>query len=86
MSATGVVTTVGIVVATSESAALITKRSLSMRAVLGGFVLGIFLFPLDSAQPDLAKTVMTLIVISALLINGAPLLELLSKAPNAAKK
>lgn len=86
MSATGVITTVGIVVATSESAALITKRSLSMRAVLGGFVLGVFLFPLDSAKPDLAKTVMTLIVISALLINGAPLLELLAKIPNAAKK
>lgn len=85
MSATSVVTTVGIVVATSESAALIKRHSLSMKSVIGGFVLGVFLFPLDSANPELAKSVMILIVISALIINGAPLIELLSKAPKAAK-
>ena len=85
MTTTGVITTIGLVVATSESAALIKRHSLSMRVVIGGFILGLFLFPLDSAQPELAKSVMALIIIGALLVNGTPLIELFNKAPDTAK-
>lgn len=85
MSAAGVITTVGVVVATSESASLIKRRSLSMRVVIGGFILGLFLFPLDSAQPELAKSVMILIVISALIVNGESLFKLIGMLPNTAK-
>lgn len=85
MSAAGVLTTVGLVVATSESASLIRNHSLSMRVVIGGFILGLFLFPLDSASPELAKSVMILIVISALLVNGSELFIMLTKVTNTAK-
>ena len=85
MSAAGVITTVGVVVATSESAALIKRRSLSMRVVLAGFILGLFLFPLDSAQPEFAKSVMILIVLSALIVNGESLFKLIGMIPNTAK-
>ncbi len=85
MTTTGVITTVGLVVASSESANIIKKHSLSMRAVIGGFLLGLFLFPLDSAKPELAKSVMVLLVISSLLINGDSLVKLLSNAPKTAK-
>lgn len=85
MSSAGVITTVGIVVATSESASLMKRGSLSMRVVIGGFILGLFLFPLDSSSPEFAKSVMILIVISSFLVNGQDLFKLLSKATTTAK-
>jgi hypothetical protein len=85
MSSTGVIATVGLVVATTESAAIIKRRSLSMRPVIAGFILGIFLFALQGLKPDIASKVMVLIVLSTLLINGDSLILLANSAPNAAK-
>ena len=85
MSAPGVIGTIGLVVVTSEAAAL-KRHSLSLRPVIGGFILGLFLFPFDSANPALSRKVQILIVISALLMNGSALFSTLAKAPLAARK
>ena len=85
MSTTGVMATIGVIVASTESKKLIEKKSLTMRPVIAGFLLGIFLFPLDSARPDLAKQFQVLLVVGALLVNGSDLLQLFIKATNSAK-
>ena len=85
MSSTGVLTTVGVVVATTEAAAIISRRSLSMRPVIGGFVLGLFLFTIDGLAPAISNDVMALIIVSAILLNGSSLITLLINAPKTAK-
>ena len=85
MSTTGVMATIGVIVASTESKKLIEKKSLTMRPVIAGFLLGIFLFPLDSARPDLSKQFQVLLVVGALLVNGSDLIQLFIKATNSAK-
>jgi len=85
MSAGGVIGTIGLVVASTESANIIKKRSLSMRPIIGGFLLGLFLFPLDSFQPKISKAVQILLVTGALVANGSSMFAVISKAPSTAK-
>ena len=84
MSAPGVIVTVGVVVATAEATAL-TKGNLTMRPVIAGFILVLFLFGVNSANENFANVMMVLIVIGSLIGNGASLIELITKAPYAAK-
>ena len=85
MSAAGVITTVGVVVASTESKKLIEKKSLTMRPVIAGFILGIFLFAIDSANPDISKRFQVLLIVGALLVNGSDLIQIFTKATNSAK-
>jgi len=85
MSSTSTIATIGVIVASTESKNLIEKKSLTMRPLIAGFLLGIFLFPLDSANPDLSRKFQTLLIVSALLINGSDLLQIFIKATNSAK-
>lgn len=85
MSAAGVITTVGVVVASTESKNLIEKKSLTMRPVVAGFILGIFLFAIDSANTELSKKLQVLLIVGALLVNGSDLIQIFTKATNSAK-
>ena len=85
MSATGVMTTIGITVAATESKNLLERHTLTMRPVVAGFLLGLFLFPLDASNPELSKQFQTLIIVSALLLNGGSLFQLITKSVNSAK-
>lgn len=85
MSATGVITTISVVVLSAEAKSLKDHKSLKMRPVIAGFLLGIFLFPIDSSIPEVSKQFQVLLVVGALLVNGSSLLELFAKSVNAAK-
>ena len=85
MSNLGVMTAVTVVVATSESNVLISRGTFTMRPLIAGFILGLFLFALDSANEQVSKVFITLIIITALLVNGEPLLRLLTNAPKTAR-
>ena len=85
MSSSGVMGTVAIIVVSTESKSLIEKKSLTMRPVIAGFFLGLLLFPLDSANPDLSRKFQALLIVSAILLNGKDLLKLVNKTINSAK-
>lgn len=85
MSSGGVLATVGVIVASTESKHLIEKKSLTMRPLIAGFILGLFLFPLDSANPALSKKFQVLLVVGALLVNGSDLIQIFTKSVNSAK-
>ena len=85
MSNLGVMTAVTVVVATSESNALLSRGTFTMRPLIAGFILGIFLFALDSANAKMSSVFITLIIITAILVNGEPLLKLLTAAPKTAR-
>jgi len=85
VSSGGVLATVGVIVASTESKHLIEKKSLTMRPLIAGFILGLFLFPLDSANPALSKKFQVLLVIGALLVNGSDLIQIFTKSVNSAK-
>lgn len=85
MATGGVIATIGVIVASTESKHLIEKKSLTMKPLIAGFILGLFLFPLDSANPELSKKFQVLLIVSALLVNGADLLAIFNKSINSAK-
>lgn len=61
----------------ATEAALIKKGSgPTMRPVIGGFLLGLFLFAAGMINPRIATLFCYLIIIGALLINGASLFAL----------
>ena len=78
-------TTVTVVVASTEAALLLENKGLSMRPVVAGFVLGIGLFSIEAVNENVATKLGTLILITALLVNGLPLLKLLGAAPQSTK-
>ena len=85
MATGGVIATIGVIVASTESKHLIEKKSLTMKPLIAGFILGLFLFPLDSANPELSKKFQVLLIVSALLVNGADLLAIFNKSIHIAK-
>ena len=85
MSASSVVATVGIIVASTESKNLIEKKSLTMKPLIAGFLLGLLLFPLDSANPELSQKFQVLLIVGALLVNGSDLIQIFNKSVNSAK-
>jgi len=85
MTTTGVITTIAVVVGSTESKNLIERKTLTMRPVLAGFILGFFLFPLDSAEPELSKQLQVLLIVGSLLVNGQDLINLSSKIISSGK-
>ena len=63
--------TVVIVVGTTEATRLADKKGLAMKPVIGGFLLGIFLFGLGMVNSDLTAKFCYLIIATALLVNGS---------------
>ncbi len=73
--------TVATVVGTTEAKALYApgknkQGKLTVRPVIAGFAMGVFLFAFDSINSDITTKLCVLIIISALLINGLPLLSI----------
>lgn len=69
------VTTVLIAVGGAEAARLVTKdpnrpHGFGMKPVIGGFILGLFLFAAGMVSEYLASLLCYLIIISSLLLNG----------------
>ena len=85
MSTVGVIGAVSVVVASTEANTLLTHGTLTMRPVIAGFLLGIPLFLIDSANEKMGSKFIFLIIITALILNGGPLFKLLTAAPLAAK-
>ena len=78
------VTTVVVAVGSTEASRIVQGKPMAMSPVIGGFVLGMFLFAFGMVNADLAKKFCILIIISALLINGANLAKALN--PSERKK
>jgi hypothetical protein len=70
-------TTCVIAAGSSEAAKLADKKPMTMRPVVGAFVLGIFLFAFGMMQEDLARKFCYLVIATALLTNGVKLFTIL---------
>lgn len=68
-----------IAVGASEAKTLLAGQGLKMKPVLGGFVLGIFLFAFGMANENLATRFCVLVAVAAVLVNGKSLFGLLGK-------
>lgn len=62
--------TVGIAVGSNEAKKLVSGKGLDIQPVIGGFVLGIFLFAMYELNEKIATRFCILIIVTALLING----------------
>lgn len=71
-----IITSVATVVATSEAKVFSNGGKLTMEPVVGGFIVGIFLFALDEVSPEVAKWFAILVLVGALLRNGTFLLKM----------
>lgn len=65
-----------ITVGATEAALIKKHKTPSIRPVIGGFVLGLFLFAFGIMNEELATLFCYLIIVGALLINGASLFAL----------
>ena len=63
-----------VVVGTTEAKAIKSGHAPAFRPVLGGFMLGLFLIAIASVNDHIANLFGILIVISAILANGIPIL------------
>lgn len=70
------IATVLVAVGTTETKTVIGGKGFQLRPVIGGFILGIFLFGLGSVNASLAKNFCILIIVTAILINGAQVFKL----------
>lgn len=61
-----IMTCVFIIVASTEAKRLLNKEKLSMRPVLGGFMLGIILFAIGTLNESLGKGMALIAVVSSL--------------------
>lgn len=78
--------TVLVTVGSTEANRIVNGKPMNISPVLGGFVLGIFLFAFLMVNPKLGSKFCYLIIISALLINGGGLTKALTVSPAAAAK
>jgi uncharacterized membrane protein YdcZ (DUF606 family) len=69
--------TVLVAVGSTEASRMVKGQKPTMSPVIGGFVLGIFLFSFMSIHPALGSKFCYLIIVSALLINGGDLAKAL---------
>lgn len=67
-----VMLTVLFAVGGAEAKRLVTKQPLSVRPVIGGFLLGVFLFIFGMINENLATKFAYLAIVAALLTNGVP--------------
>jgi len=59
-----------VVVGLSEADRVISKGTPTMKPVIGGFVLGLFLYGIDAVNDDLARLFCILIIVAAILEHG----------------
>jgi uncharacterized membrane protein YdcZ (DUF606 family) len=78
-------TTVLVTVGSAEANRMVQGKPLNSSPVIGGFILGIFLFTFLMLNPSLATKFCYLIIVSALLINGGGLIQALTVQKPAAK-
>lgn len=71
------VTTAVIAVGSTEARYLADKKPMEMKPVIGGFILGLFLFAFGMANENLAAKFCYLIIATALLTNGVKLFQIL---------
>lgn len=72
------VTTVVVAVGSTEASRVVQGKNMAMSPVIGGFILGMFLFAFGMVNQQLAAKFCYLIIVSALLINGASLAKALT--------
>ena len=71
------VTTSVVAVASTEAKHLADKKPLAMKPVIGGFILGLFLFAFGMVNENVATKVCYLVIITAILMNGVKLFSIL---------
>lgn len=79
MAASLVATTVIVAVGSNEANKLVRGQGIEIQPVIGGFILGLFLFALMAVNAPLATKFCILIIITAVLVNGKPMFTVLSK-------
>ncbi len=72
---TTAVLTVLVVVGGTEATAVTKGKSLALKPVVSGFLLGLFLFTFGLLSESLATKVCYLIIAASLLVNGIPLIQ-----------
>lgn len=70
--------TVLVAVGSTEANRITSGQPMEMQPVIGGFILGLFLFTLLAVNNDLGTKFCYLVIVGALLINGAGLFNALS--------
>lgn len=75
---TTAVLTVLVVVGSTEATALIKGKPPTLKPVVSGFLLGLFLFTFGLLSEPLATKVCYLVVATSLLVNGIPLIQAVS--------
>ena len=79
MKYTGLVLlTVIVAVGSTEAKNLMTKQTLTMKPVIGGFLLGVFLFIFGMLNESLGTKFAQLTIVAALLANGVPTFQALT--------
>ena len=71
------VTTSVVAVVSAEAKHLADKKPLEMKPVIGGFILGVFLFAFGMVNENVATKFCYLVIITALLLNGSKLFPIL---------
>jgi len=64
-----------VVVGTTEAKTIKSGHAPSFKPVLGGFMLGLFLIAISAANDHIANLFGILIILSAILTNGIPILK-----------
>ncbi|MHB1357043.1 MAG: hypothetical protein ACYCZF_13830 [Anaerolineae bacterium] len=75
MNALTPITTAAVVGLSTEGVYLIQKKKMTVRPIIGAFVLGIFLLGISSANAELGKYFSVLILLTTALVNGPALLS-----------
>jgi hypothetical protein len=71
------VTTSVIAVVSSEAKYLAEKKPMEMKPVIGGFILGMFLFAFGMVNENVATKFCYLVIVTAILMNGSKLFSIL---------
>lgn len=79
-----ILTAVVVAVGSNEAAKVASGKGFAITPVLGGFLLGAFLFVVEDVNPKLGNAFAVLILVSSLLINGQALFKAIN--PSKTKK
>jgi hypothetical protein len=71
------VTTAVIAAGSAEAKLLAEKKPMEMKPVIGGFILGLFLFAFGMVNENVATKVCYLVIVTAILMNGVKLFQIL---------
>lgn len=78
MSSMGLLTVI-VVVASGEAKNFLVDKKFTIKPVIGGFILGAFLFALEAWNDELATRIDVLVIIGALLLNGGSITTALNQ-------